>query len=29
MSWFVEEEPYSFQGELEPWFFAFRKPFGS
>ena len=28
MSWFVEEEPYSFHGELEPWFFAFRKPAG-
>jgi SAM-dependent methyltransferase len=26
MSWFLEQEPYSFHGELEPWFFAFRKP---
>jgi hypothetical protein len=26
MSWFVEREPYSLEGEVEPWFFAFEKP---
>jgi 2-polyprenyl-3-methyl-5-hydroxy-6-metoxy-1,4-benzoquinol methylase len=26
MSWFVEQEPYSLEGEVEPWFFAFEKP---
>jgi SAM-dependent methyltransferase len=26
MTWFLDQEPYSFHGELEPWFFVFRKP---
>lgn len=25
MDWFIKDEPYSFQGELEPWIFAFKK----
>jgi 2-polyprenyl-3-methyl-5-hydroxy-6-metoxy-1,4-benzoquinol methylase len=29
MSWFVKQEPYSLNGEFEPWFFAFHKPRGS
>jgi 2-polyprenyl-3-methyl-5-hydroxy-6-metoxy-1,4-benzoquinol methylase len=26
MSWFVDQQPYQLNGELEPWFFAFEKP---
>lgn len=25
MEWFIEEEPYNFNGELEPWYFIFKK----
>ena len=26
MEWFLDEQPYSLEGELEPWFFIYDKP---